>query len=118
MTTIQTQCDTLQNHIKKAKSNLTTFMYTPGGLTFIIMLPFVYLHKKHFKKVEEGTERLNSYLKDQTLNIEFEKFCESQNSAVIYNQAQMGSLTANQHEAKLKYLDTLNDKVEAFKQSL
>ena len=52
MLNVENHCKDIQSHIKKAKSNLSMFMYTPGGPMFILMTPFVYLHKNHFNKVE------------------------------------------------------------------
>lgn len=115
MLNIKNQCNTIQKHIKKAKSNLLTFMYTPGGIMFIVMLPFVYLHKKHFNKVEEYVKKLNQYSQENNLEINFETFSEIENSAILYSQEQLGSLTVKQYDAKIRYLDLLNDKVESLK---
>lgn len=93
-------------------------MYTPGGPMFIIMIPFVYLHKKHFNKVEEYVKILNQYSKEENLDINFENFCETKNSAILYNQEQLGSLTIKQYESRIEYLNTLNDKVESLKKHI
>lgn len=108
---------TLQNHIKKSKSHLTTFMYNTDGIMFILMTPFVMLHEKHFDKVEYYVKTLNEYSKANNLGINLETFRELENSAILYSKDQMGALTSKQYEAKLKYLDYLNDKVEFFKKA-
>ena len=72
-------------------------MYSSGGITFIIMTPFVMAHKKY------------------NLDIKFDKFHEIENHAVIYSKSQLSSLTIKQHEHKLDYLNNLNDRVETLK---
>lgn len=118
MLNIEKHCIDAQKHIKKAKSNLLKFMYTPGGLMFIVMLPFVHLHKKHFKKVEEYVKILNQYSNEENLDISFESFNETGDSAVLYSKEQLGLLTAKQYKSKIKYLDTINDQVESLKNNI
>lgn len=115
MLNIENHCSAIENHIKKAKSNLSIFMYTTNGIMFMLMTPFVYLHKKHFNKVGEYVKILNKYSKEENLDIKFEEFCEIENTTVIYSQPQLGSLTVKQYECRMEYLNTLNDKVESLK---
>lgn len=115
---IETTCNLIQKHIKKSKSHLLTFMYTPGGIIFILMTPFVYLHKKHFNKVEKYVETLNQYSKEGNLDVNFETFNELKDSAILYSQDQLGALTIKQYDAKIKYLNFLNDKVATLKEQL
>lgn len=118
MLDIKNHCTSIQNHIKKSKSNLSVFMYTTEGIMFLFMMPFVKLHKKHFRKVEESIEALNSYCKDNNLNMKFENFVEYQNSAVLYSQSQLGALTVKQYDMKIKYLDNFNDMIESLKERI
>ena len=115
MLDIKKDCIAVQKYIKKSKSTLEVFMYSLGGITFIIMTPFVIAHKKYFNKVQEYIKILNYYSKKYNLDIKFDKFHEIENHAVIYNQSQLSSLTIKQHEHKLDYLNNLNDRVEALK---
>ena len=90
-------------------------MYSPAGITFIIMTPFVIAHKKYFNKVQEHVSILNDYSKKSNLDIKFDEFCEIENYAVIYTKSQLSSLTVKQYEWKLDYLNKLNDRVESLK---
>ena len=90
-------------------------MYSPSGIAFIIMIPFVMDHKKYFNKVQEYVNILNDYSKKSNLNIKFDEFCEIENYAIIYNKSQLSSLTIKEHEWKLEYLNNLNDMVQALK---
>ena len=45
MLEIKKHCIDVQKYIKKSKSTLEVFMYSSGGITFIIMAPFVIAHK-------------------------------------------------------------------------
>ena len=118
MIDIKKDCIAVQKHIKKSKSTLEVFMYSPTGITFIIMTPFVMAHKKYFNKVKECVNILNDYCKKHNLDIKFDEFCEIENYAVIYNQSQLSSLTIKQHEWELDYLNKLNDRVQALKDCL
>ena len=115
MLDIKNDCNLIQKYIKKSKSTLEVFMYSQGGIAFIIMTPFVMAHKKYFNKVKESVKILNDYSKEYNLDINFDEFCEIENYAVLYNQSQLSSLTIKQYEWKLEYLNNLNDRVEALK---
>ena len=115
MLDIKNNCIDIQKYIKKSKSTLEKFMYSPGGITFIIMTPFVMAHKKYFNKVQEYVNILNDYSKKSNLDIKFDEFCEIENYAVIYTKSQLSSLTIKQYEWKLDYLNKLNDRVESLK---
>lgn len=115
MSDIKNDCIAIQKYIKKSKSTLEIFMYSPAGIAFIIMTPFVMSHKKYFNKVQEYVNVLNDYSKKSNLDIKFDEFCEIENYAVIYNQSQLSSLTIKQYEWKLDYLNNLNDRVQALK---
>ena len=115
MLNIENYFSIMQKHIKKAKSNLSIFMYTTNGVMIMLMTPFVYLHKKHFNKIAEYVNILNKYAVEENLDIKLENFYEIENSAVIYNQDQLGSLTVKQYESRIEYLNTLNHKVESLK---
>ena len=43
MLDIKNNCIDIQKYIKKSKSTLEKFMYSPGGIAFIIMTPFVFM---------------------------------------------------------------------------
>jgi len=115
MLDIKNNCIAIQKYIKKSKSTLEVFMYSPAGITFIIMTPFVMAHKKYFNKVQEYVNILNDYSKKSNLDIKFDEFCEIENYAVIYEKSQLTSLTIKQYEWKLDYFKNLNDRVEALK---
>ena len=115
MLDIKNNCNLIQKYIKKSKSSLEVFMYSQGGITFIIMTPFVMAHKKYFNKVKESVKILNDYSRKYNLDIKFDEFCEIENYAVLYNQSQLSSLTIKQYQWKLDYLNKLNDRVEALK---
>ncbi|MDB8792628.1 hypothetical protein PN290_02290 [Romboutsia sp. 1001216sp1] len=115
MSNIKNDCNIIQNHIKKSKSNLSVFMYTTNAIMFMLMTPFVKLHEKHFNKVEEYVSILNDYCKENNLDIKFDNFYEVQNSSIMYSQTQLGSLTIKQYEARIKYLNTLNENIESLK---
>ena len=115
MLEIKNDCIAVQKYIKKSKSTLEVFMYSSGGITFIIMTPFIIAHKKYFNKVQQYVNILNDYSKKYNLDIKFDKFHEIENHAVIYNKSQLSSLTIKQHQYKLDYLNSLNDRVEALK---
>ena len=115
MLDIKNDCIDLQKYIKKSKSTLEVYMYSPSAITFIIMTPFVMAHKKYFNKVQEYVNILNDYSKKSNLDIKFDEFCEIENYAVIYNQSQLSSLTIKQYEWKLDYLNKLNDRVQSLK---
>lgn len=115
MLEIKNDCTLIQKYIKKSESTLEVFMYSPAGITFIIMIPFVIVHKKYLNKVQEYVNILNDYSKKYNLDVKFDEFCEKENYAVIYNQSQLSSLTIKQHEWKLDYLHSLNDRVQALK---
>ena len=115
MLDIKNNCIDIQKYIKKSKSTLEKFMYSPGGITFIIMTPFVMAHKKYFNKVQEYVNILNDYSKKSNLDIKFDEFCEIENYAVIYSNSQLSSLTIKQYEWKLDYLNNLNYRVQALK---
>ena len=115
MLDIKNDCIALQKYIKKSKSTLEVYMYSPSGITFIIMTPIVMAHKKYFNKVQEYVSVLNDYSKKINLDIKFDEFCEIENYAVIYTKSQLSSLTIKQYEWKLDYLNKLNDRVEYLK---
>ena len=115
MLDIKNDCIALQKYIKKSKSTLEVYMYSPSAITFIIMTPLVMIHKKYFNKVQEYVNILNDYSKKSNLDIKFDEFCELENYAVIYNQSQLSSLTIKQYEWKLDYLNKLNDRVQSLK---
>ncbi len=115
MLDIKNDCIAVQKYIKKSKSTLEVFMYSPSGITFIIMIPFVMAHKKYFNKVQEYVNVLNDYSKKSNLDIKFDEFCEIENYAVIYNQSQLSSLTIKQYEWKLDYLNNLSNRVQNLK---
>lgn len=118
MVNIENYLKSIEIHIKKSKSNLTKFMYTPGGIQFVIMLPLVYLHKKHFNKVQEYVKTINQYSNEENLNIQLNNFCEIENSTVLYSKDQLVSLTAKQYELKLEYLNELSNNIKVLKKSL
>jgi len=118
MSNIKNDCISIQKYIKKSKSTLEIFMYSPAGIAFIIMIPFVMAHKKYFNKIKEYVNILNDYSKKQNLDIKFDEFCEIENYAVMYNQAQLGSLTIKQYEWRLEYLNNLNDRIEVLKKCM
>ena len=118
MLNIKNDCISIQKYIKKSKSTLETFMYLPGGITFIIMTPFVMAHKKYFNKVKECVNILNDYSKQHNLDIKFDEFYEIENYAVMYNKSQLSSLTVKQYNYRLEYLDKLNDIVEVLKKTI
>ena len=105
----------IQKYIKKFKSTLEVYMYSPAGIIFIIMTPFVMAHKKYFNKVQEYVNILNDYLKKSNLDIKFDEFSELEKYATIYNQSQLNSLTIKQYECRLDYLNSLNNRIEALK---
>jgi len=115
MIDIKKDCIAVQKYIKKSKSTLEVFMYSSGGITFIIMTPFIIAHKKYFNKVKESVKILNDYSRKYNLDIKFDEFCEIDNYAVLYSKSQLSSLTIKQYQWKLDYLNKLNDRVEALK---
>ena len=115
MLDIKNNCNLIQKYIKKSKSSLEVFMYSQGGIIFIIMTPFVIAHKKYFNKVKESVKILNNYSKEYNLDISFDEFCEIENYAVLYNQSQLSSLTIKQYEWRLDYLNNLNDRIHVLK---
>ncbi|MGL6108067.1 hypothetical protein [Romboutsia sp.] len=117
MLNIKNDFNIIQNHIKKSKWSLFIFMYT-GGIIFLLMTPFVMLHKKHFMKVKESIKILNDYSKENNLDLKFENFSELENSAVLYSQSQLSSLTVKQYERRIEYLESLNDKIETLKKCI
>lgn len=118
MLEIKNNCTITQKYIKKSKSTLEMFMYSPSGISFIIMTPFVKAHNKYFNKVYEYVNILNDYSKKSNLDIKFDEFCEIENYAILYNKSQLNSLTIKQYELRLDYLNNLNNKVQALKDCL
>ena len=112
---IKNDCIAIQKYIKKSKFTLEVFMYSPPGIAFIIMTPFVMAHKKYFNKVRQYVSILNDYSKKSNLSIKFDEFREIENYAIIYNKSQLSSLTIKQYEWKLDYLKNLNDRVRDLK---
>lgn len=115
MLDIKNDCIKVQKYIKKAKSTLEVYMYSPSGVIFIMMTPFVIAHKKYFNKVQEYINILNDYSKKSNLDIDFDEFSELENYATIYNKSQLSSLTIKQYEWRLDYLNNLNNRVQALK---